>query len=160
MTTTAWRVVHKRYVGPPGNPFDGEGSRLSGGRWNSPGVAVVYLAGFRSLAVLETLVHATGRSSLMDRVIYPATFPLGVVTPVDQAALPDDWQNPQAPLALRLIGDGWARQQRSAVLEVPSAVVLGEPNYMLNPGHPDFGLVVIGPQQPLPVDPRLITHVG
>ena len=37
--------------------FNGEGARLYGGRWNSPGLRAVYTSGSRALALLETLVH-------------------------------------------------------------------------------------------------------
>lgn len=41
--------------------LDGEGARLYGGRWNSPGLAgglaVVYTASSLALAILETRVH-------------------------------------------------------------------------------------------------------
>ena len=55
------RAIHAR--------LDGEGARLAGGRWNSPGVAVVYMAQSVSLAVLENLVH-------MAREDYPSGFVL------------------------------------------------------------------------------------
>ena len=37
--------------------LDGEGARLFGGRWNSPGRPMIYTAASPSLAVLEVLVH-------------------------------------------------------------------------------------------------------
>ena len=37
--------------------FTGEGARLNGGRWNSPGNSVVYTSASLSLATLEVLVH-------------------------------------------------------------------------------------------------------
>ena len=40
---------------------DGEGARLAGGRWNSPGRAVVYMAESVALAVLENLVHMSAQ---------------------------------------------------------------------------------------------------
>src|SRR5438046_9834828 len=43
------RAVHAR--------LDGEGANRVGGRWNSPGHPVVYMAESISLAVLENLVH-------------------------------------------------------------------------------------------------------
>jgi hypothetical protein len=36
---TTWRIVKRRYAS---SAFDGEGARLYGGRWNSPGTPVVY----------------------------------------------------------------------------------------------------------------------
>jgi len=47
-----WRLA----VGPH-RALDGEGARIYGGRWNSPGVPVVYTATHLSLALLEQLVH-------------------------------------------------------------------------------------------------------
>ncbi len=53
---SAWRIVKARHAAAA---FDGEGARLNGGRWNSPGVRVVYVSVNKSLAALETLVHLT-----------------------------------------------------------------------------------------------------
>jgi len=47
-----WRLARR-----PFDAIDGEGARLFGGRWNRPGLAVVYCAINLSLAVLEILVH-------------------------------------------------------------------------------------------------------
>ncbi|MBI2497892.1 MAG: RES domain-containing protein, partial [Opitutae bacterium] len=40
-------------------------------------------------------------------------------------------------------------------LRVPSVVVPGEFNYLLNPAHPDFKRVKIGKPEPFSFDPRL-----
>src|SRR5215469_6794018 len=53
---SAWRIVRAARVG---SAFTGEGSRLVGGRWNSPGTSVIYLSEHESLAALELLVHLT-----------------------------------------------------------------------------------------------------
>jgi len=50
----AWRIVKARHAT---TAFNGEGARLNGGRWNSPGERVVYASATKSLAALETLVH-------------------------------------------------------------------------------------------------------
>lgn len=52
MAVRVYRVCRARYV-----RFDGEGAKRVGGRWNSPGHAVVYMARSIALAVLENLVH-------------------------------------------------------------------------------------------------------
>ena len=43
---TAWRIVKQKHSR---SAFSGEGARRFGGRWNSPGVSMVYLAHRRSL---------------------------------------------------------------------------------------------------------------
>jgi RES domain-containing protein len=43
---------------------------------------------------------------------------------------------------LAALGDRWLDTGASAVLQVPSAVVPSEFNYMLNPTHPDFSKIV------------------
>lgn len=153
---TVWRVVGRRFADPPYDPFDGKGAELDGGRWNSPGVPVVYAAGYRALAILEVLVHTGGLDTLLDRVVFPVEVPPDLVHSIDPSTLPPGWSDPDAPTALRAVGDAWARGLVSAVLRVPSAVVTGESNYVLNPRHPDFPKLAIGPRQPLPIDPRLL----
>ena len=39
-------------------PFSGEGARLFGGRWNSPGRVAIYCGDSFALAMLERLVHS------------------------------------------------------------------------------------------------------
>ncbi len=56
------------------------------------------------------------------------------------------------------LGDEWVRSQRSAVLEIPSAVVERESNYLLNPAHPDFSSIVIGEAETFTFDERLLTR--
>ena len=46
----AWRITR---ASRPADAFSGEGARLYGGRWNSPGIRLVYTAGSRSLAILR-----------------------------------------------------------------------------------------------------------
>ena len=44
------------------------------------------------------------------------------------------------------------------MLEVPSAIVEDESNYLINPGHPDFSLLEIGEPKPFEFDPRLLGY--
>ena len=54
------------------------------------------------------------------------------------------------------MGDHWVAGAASAVLRLPSAIVPNEWNYLLNPAHPDFAKITIGPKQHIQIDPRLI----
>jgi RES domain-containing protein len=44
----------------------------------------------------------------------------------------------------------------SVALRVPSVVVPCSDNYLLNPAHPSFDEVEIGPGEAFPIDERLI----
>lgn len=150
---TGWRIVKTRFVQ---RPFDGEGARLYGGRWNSVGVRMVYTAGSVSLAVLEMLVHLESSDVLPSYSLCAVHFDERVLTRLDRSRLSDNWRDSPAPPELLLIGDAWIAARSSAVLEVPSAVVESESNYLMNPEHPDFASLVIDPPRPFTFDPRLL----
>lgn len=148
---SAWRLTKTRYLT---TAWDGEGARRTGGRWNSVGTAVVYASGTLSLALVETLVHLPS-GILPAYSAQRADFDEFLVTILEDADLPADWRSDPPPAASRAIGDTWAVAGRSVVLRVPSVVVPLEFNYLLNPRHPDFAQVTIGPALPFPFDPRL-----
>ena len=133
--------------------FSGEGARLFGGRWNSVGTSLVYTSGTKALAALESLVH------LNPPVIFKY---VAIAIRFDEAfvekavALPKDWTDEPPPSSTKGIGDLWVRQARSAVLELPSVIIHGEPNYLLNPAHPDFKKITIGKPETFSFDPRLL----
>lgn len=150
----AWRLVKEHYAS---SAFSGEGAEKGGGRWNSRGLRAVYLSQSLSLAALETLVHLNPRLSFR-YVFFTAKFPDSLVEAV--AVLPPGWDvEPPGPPSQRL-GDQWLREQRSAVLQVPSAIVPSELNYVLNPSHPDFGKIRISKPNPFAFDPRLLAYPG
>ncbi len=135
-----WRLALGRH-----HELDGEGARLYGGRWNSPGVPVVYAATHLSLALLEQLVHVS-----LERL--PDAFRAFAVelpddAPVETVRLAPD---PGDPIACRRYGDVWAASGRSAALVVPSVLVpatldpggigTDERNVVLNPRHGSAGV--------------------
>jgi len=148
----SWRITKSARAS---SAFDGEGARLYGGRWNSPGTPAVYTAESVSLAALELLVHLQATQLLVSYSSIPADFDDALVEAVAPASLSPDWRNHPAPSALQRFGDQWAARQRSVVLQVPSAIVPGELVYVLNPRHPDFGRLAIGAPTPFRFDPRL-----
>jgi RES domain-containing protein len=136
------RAVHRR--------LDGEGARLAGGRWNSPGKAVVYMAVTVSLAVLENLVH-------MARADFPAGYILLVAMIPDGLDMLDevDLRRQLGEAGRQTLGDRWIDSGSSAVLAVRSTVVPFERNFLLNPAHPDFRLIQVEPAVPFTFDERL-----
>jgi RES domain-containing protein len=147
LTVSAWRITKRKYSKIA---FSGEGARLFGGRWNSPGVPVVYAAGSQSLAALEMLVHFGSPEQLHHYVMFQAEFDDSLVKAVDISSLPKNWRASPPPAAVRAIGDEWVRISASPVLRVPSVLVPAEINFLINPEHRDFPQLEIS--KPLPFD--------
>jgi RES domain-containing protein len=148
---SAWRLTKARYLE---TAWDGEGAKRVGGRWNSPGTAVVYVSATLSLALVETLVHLPS-GVLPAYTAVPIEFEESLVETLRPGDLPPAWRSHTAPSETRAKGDAWARSARSAMLRVPSVVVPIEFNYVVNPAHPAFRRIQIGRPMPFPFDPRL-----
>jgi RES domain-containing protein len=146
----AYRLCSRRYA-----PNSGKGAALEGGRWNQIGTEVIYAASSRSLAAMEILVHYAVVP--MDFVITELRIPDRVrVIDISIARLPTRWNHPRnTPDVTRRIGDPWIKAGRSCVLRVPSAVVDGEWNYVINVAHPEFRHIKFGRPEPFRFDPRL-----
>jgi RES domain-containing protein len=152
VSLTAWRIVKRKYAK---TAFSGEGAKQFGGRWNHPGVAIVYTAGSQSLAALEMLVHLDSAIALEGYVFFEVTIDESLVKKIEKSRLPRSWRADPPPDENQQIGDEWVRDGSSAVLEVPSVVIPDEPNYLLNPQHADFPKLKIGKPAPFQFDRRL-----
>jgi RES domain-containing protein len=143
MALRAYRVCRAVYARP-----DGEGARRAGGRWNSPGRAVAYMAESISLCVLENLVHMEKPDFPEKYVIVAALIPESVrVLDVAEFRRPRETE-PET-------GDRWIDSHESAVLKVNSAVIPREHLYLLNPNHPEFDQIQIESIEPFTFDERL-----
>ncbi len=151
--TAAFRLVKKRYAR---EAFDGEGARLFGGRWNHRGTGVVYLSGSLSLAALEQFIHLGREGLSLSFVYFEILIPDGVsLSKINPGDLPGDWRSEPPSHTTMDIGTGWIRSGGSVLLQVPSAVIPVECNYLLNTAHPDMKLVKIGRSVPFAFDPRM-----
>jgi RES domain-containing protein len=152
LSIAAWRIVQERHSA---RAFTGEGARIYGGRWNSPGVAVVYTAQSRALAALEMLVHLDSPGLLSSYLLYQVDFEEAWVTKLDAGSLPSDWRDDPPPASTQAIGDQWIRSNESPVLRVPSVLISEEVNFLLNPRHRQFERLRIGRPEAFAFDPRL-----
>ena len=152
---TAWRLAAPEFVDSAQQLLSGEGARLYGGRWNSPGTAAVYLGDSLALASIELLVHLRSVDVLAAYRKMPVFIPESLVMQVDAALLPVDWAESKGRRQTRAIGDDWLRAGESAVLQTPSAVVAGETNFILNPAHADIGAIKAGAITEFRFDARL-----
>jgi RES domain-containing protein len=149
---TAWRITKRKHAR---SAFTGQGAREFGGRWNNLGTAIVYTAQSQSLAALEMLVHLDSSELLQKYVVIGVEFDQSLITPVDPAALPRNWRSDPSPPEVRSIGDDWILAGSSAVLQVPSALVPGENNFLLNPEDQDFARLRFGKPIAFRFDRRL-----
>jgi RES domain-containing protein len=149
----AWRIVKKKHAA---TAFSGEGAARTGGRWNSRGVSVVYTSSTKSLAAVESLVHLNP-PVFFKYVAFRIDFDDALIEVALLSSLPADWTAQPPPPSSKAVGDVWVRDGRSAVLAVPSVIVSGETNYLLNPAHPDFRKISIGKPEAFAFAPRLLT---
>ena len=150
---TAWRLVKAKYAA---HAFDGEGARLHGGRWNSPGAPVIYCSATASLAVLEVFANVQRSELLAHYMLLYCTFDSSLVTSVGPAELPPDWRQSPSPVELKVIGDRWLHSGTFAVMAVPSAIIDHEHNYLINPLHRDFRRIKVSEPEPFIFDLRLL----
>jgi RES domain-containing protein len=153
MTVHAWRIVKAKLAS---TAFSGDGARRYGGRWNISGRPVVYVAQNASLAILETLVHLRTRELVQQYVLFHVQFDGRIMTALDPKDLPESWRRIEPSPEVQRLGDAWLAGATSAVLRVPSVIVPTEWNYLLNPAHPHFPRIKIGPRIPVRLDLRLI----
>jgi len=150
------RVVACYRIGDPdgGFPiFDPEGSRLQPGRWNAPETAVIYASLNYATAMLEKLVHGSGRLPPNQHYI-EITLPTGLsYETVTKDTLPG-WQDADQRTS-RSFGAKWMKEGRSAVLFVPSFVARIETNVLINPRHAEFGAIAKSLHVPVWWDQRL-----
>ncbi len=155
MTVTGWRVARRRYCEPPHGPFDGVGASIHGGRWNSPKVLAAYASSTLSLATLEYLAHIDRSDAPTDTIRVSIEFEAMDVE-VLARPYPPGWDNVSPSAEARAFGDRWIRERRSLALEVPSVLVPGEKNFVINANHPRFDAKNISSLVDYPLDQRLL----
>ncbi|MVM28687.1 RES domain-containing protein [Spirosoma sp. HMF4905] len=148
-----YRVVRQKYAE---TPLDVTGTWLNGGRWNPPGVGILYTAEHPALALVEILVH-------MPQVPYSAlpTYRLFTLEIPDESLrslrvdeLPAYWNENTYSRSQTILGD-WLKKPTVLVLGVPSSVMPDGVNYLLHPAHPDYQHIRIIEEKALMIDPRL-----
>ena len=151
--TTVYRLTKRRHQR---EIFSGVGGLHASGRWTPRGHGVIYTSGSIALAVLEYTLNYKHRGWVPATVLASAQWPDDLkVETVAIDRLARNWADAEAPLALQDVGRVWLERTETAVLQVPSAVVVEEWNYLLNPDHPDFRRLRLSAPRPYSFDRRL-----
>lgn len=133
--------------------LSGEGAALYGGRWNPVGLKTLYSAQHISLAILEILVRTVNGVHPLDYYLIILEMPDNSIVKIDSSSLKNNWKvNIEYS---QWIGEEFLKEKKSLVLQVPSAIVERENNFVINPFHKDFKKVRIIGYEPLMLDERL-----
>ncbi|WP_426075530.1 RES family NAD+ phosphorylase [Janthinobacterium sp. PSPC3-1] len=149
-----WRIAADT-PGYAADDLSGIGAKITGGRWNSKGVPVVYCSTSIALATLETVHYLRAGTLPFNRFLVRIEVPEAVwqarqlLDPV-----PGGWDAIPASMSASRAGDGWCAAGRTALLVVPSVIVPDECNVLINPRHPDAAAITASTVRRWQYDPR------
>ena len=150
------RTLTSYRIGDPAGTypiFDATGSTIAPGRWNTPGSPLIYTSQHYSTALLEKLVHGSGRLPPNQHYV-EITIPSGTSYEILSLPALPGWDSMPATVS-KAFGEEWLLQRRSAILLVPSVVARLENNILINPSHPQFSRLAASLHQPVFWDRRL-----
>lgn len=129
---------------------------MAGGRWNSRGKAVLYTSQSRALCTTEIAVHTPLGNIPTDYEIVEMTIPDSVmVKEIEISDLPFDWKSIPHSHSTQEIGDKFISDNEFLIFKVPSVIVRGEFNFLINPVHGKFNEVEINSITKFEFDIRL-----
>jgi RES domain-containing protein len=135
-----YRFCRKRRA----DDLSGTGAKLVGGRWNSPGIPVLYTSENRALALTEYWVHVQPSNLPTDVcVVEIEVSDTALSMSIPLSSLPENWRAGPPLKSLRQTGDQWVLKGQSLILKIPSTVMPLESNYILNPAHQDMTAVSV-----------------
>lgn len=153
-----YRICQAAYAATAAEMIAGTGGLHSAGRWHTAGKRIVYVSQNLSLAAHEISVHYPKRKHALKFVMCRIDILDDLVLTLEALGvktLPSGWDSQPPGSGTQAIGDRWLSANASAVLQVPSVIIPGEFNYLLNPEHDDFGLIKAASPEPFSFDPRL-----
>jgi RES domain-containing protein len=141
----------------PASDLSGTGASITGGRWNVPGIPVVYCSSNIALTIVETLNAITSGPMPYNRYLVEIDIPDDLwQLAVDGFSSPiGGWDAIPAGYSSQKLGTDWANSMTSAVLKVPSVMVPEEMNVLLNPRHADAHHITARVVRRWVYDPRM-----
>ncbi|MCK5820618.1 MAG: RES family NAD+ phosphorylase [Bacteroidales bacterium] len=147
-----FRLANRKFS----HDLSGKGAEITGGRWNSKGVGVVYTSESRALCTAEIAVHTQlgiiPKDYELVHILIPDSIQFMEISP-DELPLP--WNSIPYNSITQNIGNHFIDTNEYPVLKVPSAVIPGDFNYLINPAHPDSRGIEITKTEAFSFDERL-----
>lgn len=153
MTVVVWRIATEAPA-YSADDMTGTGAKLTGGRWNSLNVAMVYSSENIALATFETLSHIRAGGLPFNRYLVRIEIPDDVWAMRTIATPPGGWDTIPSGRASRIYGDAWMVARTSALLIVPSVIIPDENNILINPEHVDTARLTATTLKKWYYDPR------
>jgi RES domain-containing protein len=147
-----YRISDCNYI----NDLNGTGTRLFGARWCNKGKPGLYPASTRALSVLEVLVHLQPLFVPDNFCLAEIEVPDDSITQISLSSLPENWKDISPIAEIKKIGDDFLAENKYLMLQLPSAIVPAEFNYLVNPLHPDMKKVKVIKHESFSFDERLI----
>ncbi len=145
-----YRFAHRKFA----SELSGTGARLNGGRWNPPGIPVIYTSESISLALLEVLANAGSLQELQLLQLMEIDIPN--IAGKQEIKLPNLKKNWFYDFDYtQWMGQEVLQTNKTVLLQCPSAIVHQEHNYLINPLHPDFKKIKLHTSTDFYFDERL-----
>ena len=149
-------IVYRIAKGNYKQYLSGTGAEMYGGRWNNKGTKLLYTASSIALAMAEITIH-------VDHSILPVDFYVISIEipdrPIHRILLTNlthfEWNSNPPSFQTQQIGDNFIAENKYIALEVPSAIVPGEFNILVNPNHIEKSKIKVIDVQEFPFDKRL-----
>lgn len=138
--------------------LSGKGAEKGGGRWNSRGLPMIYTSQHISLCMAEIAVHSPLGIIPINYELITLEIPEEEVTALPKGSLPENWREAFRMSNTQKLGDEFLNKGEKLILKVPSAVVAGEFNFLINPRHPKIKKVKILSIRPFEFDSRLFVR--
>ena len=148
-------IVYRLSKSAYARDLTGKGAEMSGGRWNSKGTAIVYTSQSRALCMAEIAVHTPLGNLPIDYCLVTIALPDHSIHVLNAKVLSDNWRSFPHLDETQKIGDKFITEEKYLVLQVPSAVVQGDFNFLLNPRHKKISEVKIIDVESFDFDERL-----
>lgn len=147
-----YRLTNKKYS----KDLSGIGAEITGGRWNFKGTRILYTSDSRALCMAEIAVHTPVGVMPIDYYLITIEIPdYPNVAQLKTESLPKDWRKFPYSKVTQKIGEDFIKNSEYLYIRVPSAVVQGDFNIIINPLHPDFNKIKIVKIETFDFDERL-----
>jgi RES domain-containing protein len=138
------------------NDLSGRGAEIYGGRWNSKNTPMIYTSQSRALCVAEIAVHSPLGIIPKDYFLITIEIPdTCKIKQISESELPAGWSSIPHIHQTQQIGDIFIKNADNLVIKVPSAVVQGDWNFLINPLHQDISSIKIISVEEYNFDKRL-----